>query len=56
LWLQWGDEVRPWPGLQLPISEEDTTLFNAASIVMLGNGRRARFWTSRWLNGVSLAA
>jgi hypothetical protein len=56
LWLQWSDEQRPWQGLQIPISEGDTDLFNAATVVTLGNGRKASFWTSRWLNGTSLAA
>jgi hypothetical protein len=55
LWHQWDGEQKPWDGLELPIAEEDTALFNAATVVLLGNGNRACFWTSRWLRGESLA-
>lgn len=42
--------------MELPIQEEDVALFNAATVVTLGNGHKACFWTSRWLHGQSLAS
>jgi hypothetical protein len=56
LWFAWEDRQRPWEGLQLPITNEDRALFNAATIIQLGDGRKASFWDSRWLNGGTLAA
>lgn len=37
--------------MQLPLDDEDRALFNAATRVDLGNGKRASFWCSRWLQG-----
>ncbi|XP_066334080.1 uncharacterized protein [Miscanthus floridulus] len=57
-WLcfPWDGGQKPWNGLQLPISEDDTAVFNAATVVTLGNGRKACFWTSRGLHCETLAA
>jgi len=51
LWYSWDDTSRPWKGLDLPIDNTDIALFNAATTVTLGNGNKATFWTSRWLQG-----
>jgi hypothetical protein len=56
LWFSWEDRQRPWEGLQLPVTDEDRALFHVATIVHLGDGRKAPFWNSRWLSGVTLAA
>jgi hypothetical protein len=56
LWFRWDSTQRQWDGLQLPISDDDRAIFNAATVVSLGNGKKASFWNSRWLNGESLAA
>jgi hypothetical protein len=37
--------------MEVPIDKEDMALFNAATRVQLGNGARATFWTSHWLQG-----
>jgi hypothetical protein len=50
-WYAWDDRERPWKGLQLQIDFEDRRFFDAATIVEIGNGCKASFWTSRWLNG-----
>jgi len=42
--------------LQLPASDEDRAMFNAATVIQLGNGRKASFWNSRWRTGDTLAA
>lgn len=37
--------------MELPLDKEDIALFNAATRVHLGNGNKALFWSSRWLEG-----
>lgn len=51
LWFSWEDNDRPWKGMELPVDKVDIALFNAATTVILGNGAKATFWTSRWLQG-----
>jgi hypothetical protein len=51
LWFEWDDRDRPCKGLEIPVDNEDRRLFNSATRVELGNGRRASFWNSSWLNG-----
>lgn len=51
MWFAWEDRERPWKGLPIPADNEDTHLFNAATRIELGNGHRASFWKSRWLQG-----
>jgi hypothetical protein len=55
LWFSWEGAGRPWQGLELPVDNHDLALFNAATTVILGNGEKATFWTSRWLHGEALA-
>lgn len=50
LWFAWEPRARPWKGLPLPAEKADLQLFNAATTVILGNGCKASFWGSRWLN------
>jgi len=56
LWLTWSSTDRPWAGMQLPVDEKDIALFSAATKVIIGNGRRAPFWTSCWIRGRSPAS
>jgi hypothetical protein len=56
LWFSWDDVNRPWAGLELHVTDEDRSVFDAATIVKLGNGKKTSFWNSRWLNGDTLAA
>lgn len=51
LWFSWDDTNRPWKGMEQPVDKNDTALFNAATSVVLGNGEKATFWSSRWLQG-----
>ena len=51
LWFSWEDTERPWKDMQMPVDKDDIALFNAATRVELGNGAKAAFWTSRWLQG-----
>jgi hypothetical protein len=40
----------------LPIDKVAKALFTAATRVHVHNGQMARFWTSNWLNGTSVAS
>lgn len=51
LWLAWSSPDCPWRGTQLPIDAVDMALFNAATKVVVHNGRMASFWTSSWMDG-----
>jgi hypothetical protein len=51
LWYSRDERPRPWRAMELPVDNMDIALFNAATQVTLGNGEKATFWTSRWLQG-----
>ena len=53
LWHGWRSENKPWVGMDVPCDETDRQLFNAATKVTLGNGAKALFWHSAWLDGAS---
>ena len=53
LWFQWKQKDRTWNALDLPCDSQDHELFVASTIVTLGNGKTAMFWTSSWLNGIA---
>ena len=54
LWLRRTDDQRPW--LELPDKVEHIVeaMFQASIFVELGDGRKALFWSDRWLQGKSL--
>jgi hypothetical protein len=37
--------------MQLPCDKTDVDLFNASTIVNIGNGKMADFWGSNWIEG-----
>jgi hypothetical protein len=51
LWYEWTEPDRPWVGTEIPCNDVDKQLFRASTEVILGNGRRAKFWESTWLAG-----
>lgn len=51
LWYEWTDPARPWTGMEVPCNEVDKQFFRASTCVTIGNGRRAKFWESAWLDG-----
>jgi hypothetical protein len=53
MWFQWKKKGRAWNKLDIPCDETDRDLFNASTIVTIGNGRTALFWSSTWINGSS---
>ena len=52
LWAEWLDPVKPWVRLGNPCDENDKNIFAAATKVLFGNGIRASFWESAWLDGM----
>lgn len=52
LWLEWVDETKAWIVLGNPCNAKDKALFAAATVVSVGNGENAKFWTSPWLDGI----
>jgi hypothetical protein len=51
MWLEWVDPDRPWGGTELPVTEIDRQLFRTSTVVTIGDGQKASFWNSSWLNG-----
>lgn len=54
LWLQKTDENRPWTGLDIECDDKVQAMFDASIQIILGDGRRVKFWSDRWLNGFSV--
>ena len=53
LWFKWKQKERAWTNLEVPCNKTDHELFNASTVVNIGNGKTALFWTSSWINGAS---
>jgi hypothetical protein len=51
LWYQWKHQDRPWNKLDLLVDDRDRELFAASTVVTVGDGRTAKFWTSSWVGG-----
>jgi hypothetical protein len=51
LWFRWRQKDRPWNKLDLPCDSKDKELFAASTVVTIGNGKFATFWTSSWIDG-----
>jgi hypothetical protein len=51
LWFKWVAPDKPWVGTETPNDESDRSLFNAATRVTIGDGKRASFWSSSWVDG-----
>jgi hypothetical protein len=54
IWLcnEWVDDSKPLVGIGNPCTPNDHDLFAAATTIIIGNGKKAKFWESSWLNGV----
>jgi hypothetical protein len=51
LWLQWTSPDKTWAGTQVPCDDTDNLLFANCTQITLGNGKKASFWGSGWLQG-----
>jgi hypothetical protein len=49
-WLEWKEPDKIWKGSGNPCSMEDMEVFYASTTITLGNGHKAPFWHSPWLN------
>jgi hypothetical protein len=49
-WIQWTYPTKAWAGFDLQLPHLSVALFDAAMVVQLGDGERARFWHDRWLD------
>ena len=54
LWMKRTDESRSWHHLPMEKEHVVEAMFQSSIYVELGNGRKALFWTDRWLQGQSL--
>jgi hypothetical protein len=43
LWQEWGDDPKPWVGTDVPCKDTNHLLFNASTMVTIGNGNKACF-------------
>jgi hypothetical protein len=50
-WMRWKDGDKAWNDLQSPCDKTDEELFNASTMVNVGNGRTTSFWKSSWIHG-----
>lgn len=51
LWFNWSEQQHPWSGMEVPCNEVDKQFFRASTHVTLGDGNKASFWESTWLDG-----
>jgi len=51
LWFEWTEPDRPWVGTNVPCDEVDKQLFRACTRVSVGDGAKAKFWDSTWVQG-----
>ena len=51
LWFRWKQKDRAWNNLDTPCDKTDVELLNASTVVQVGNGKSAFFWTSSWISG-----
>jgi hypothetical protein len=53
IWFQWCQKESTWNKLELPCDGRDRDLFAASTIVTIGDGKMAKFWTSSWVQGMA---
>jgi len=51
LWYEWTSPERPWIGTEPPVNEVDRQLFRVSTMVTIGDGAKASFWQSSWMQG-----
>lgn len=44
LWQEWTDPSKLWVGSKVPCKPVDRLLFNASTIVTVGDGMKTQFW------------
>jgi hypothetical protein len=51
LWFKWKQKQRAWNNLEIPCDKYDHDIFNASTVVNVGDGKIAALWTSPWIEG-----
>jgi hypothetical protein len=51
LWKEWEGEGRVMNNPDIPCDTTDRLLFTATTSIIVGDGLRASFWSSAWLQG-----
>lgn len=51
IWQKWMVKDKPWTGTGMPCNEEVRFLFNASTSILIGNGKKTKFWHHIWLDG-----
>ncbi|XP_071674726.1 putative ribonuclease H protein At1g65750 [Lolium perenne] len=54
LWLSRTDDQRVWSGMEMQFTDNERALLFASTTMTLGDGRTARFWDDRWIDGRSI--
>ncbi|KAJ1294148.1 hypothetical protein BS78_01G123700 [Paspalum vaginatum] len=47
------DEDHPWLGQDAPCDHTDRVLFSASTSVLIGDGKKAKFWHDNWMDGMA---
>ena len=50
-WRKWSDEGRSWQQLILPTDLRAECVFRASTSIIIGDGCKANFWHSHWVDG-----
>uniref|UniRef100_A0ACD5U835 Uncharacterized protein n=1 Tax=Avena sativa TaxID=4498 RepID=A0ACD5U835_AVESA len=51
IWRMRTDPQRPWRDLNMHFSRAELQVFEASTMMVVGDGETARFWLDHWLNG-----
>jgi hypothetical protein len=54
-WLELMEEDKPWSGLEFDIPMEANNMFRAATLCVLGDGNKLKFWSDRWMGNSSIS-
>ena len=51
LWHEWTAADKPWMDTVVPCNETDRLLFNASTVISIGNDKKTKLWHHSWLDG-----
>jgi hypothetical protein len=52
LWHEWASPDKLWVGMEVPCTDDERQhIASCTTIITLGNGTKANFWSSAWLHG-----
>jgi hypothetical protein len=53
--MELAEVAKPWNGLEFDIPEEANNLFQAATLCILGDGQKLKFWTNKWMGNFCIS-